>query len=769
MLRRLQLLGCFLFIYLVQISAQTGELPSNKQLRVMEEEGEFYFEEKKYDKALEYFLQLESADPNNSFYKLIIGICYSYSPDQKDKSIEYLEKVKEMDDEFNEINLYLGRAYLVNNKYPEAKESLELYLSNEAGSKELAEEAKQLISNSESAQVLTADSLKEIEITNMGTIINTTDDEYVPLITPDEYQLIYTYKGEKSKGGLMNDKGEPDNNGDYHEDVYISFKSPDDWMYDEDVWLEPKPIESINTEGHDACIALSIDGQTLFMYNNSEENGGDIYFSRLDGDEWGVPIPLPGEVNTKYWEGHMTIASDEKVMYFSSDRPGGLGGRDIYKAEKLANGEWGNVTNLGPTVNTSKNEDAPYLHLDKRTLYFSSEGFNSMGGYDVFYSEIDDGGEWTDPINMGCPINTTEDDKFYVVSADGLKGYYSSSHGVSRVGGTDIFVVTPDPAKMRNAPIAALIVGTVFADDVPTGSIIRVYNATNQETSGTFRSNSKTGDYRIALIPGSKYSIDVDVENFDTHTDEIDLVGLNQYIEVSNNIHVYSDEYIEANNIAPSDSTMQDALTTAVEESKKVEVAVAPVVVPDIEKKEDEVTVFEAEEPTKVEQETENATVVVVPPIGNKDDEEPVEETVKEPVAVATTSNDPCNEEFVDMSGLIGLDLNVRKNYEKLLGLVGNYCADDLQFKVQIGAYRFPKNFKYTKWDNLGPTDVTDYPDGITRFTKGEFVTLQNAEELRQKAIAAGVKDAWVIPFFDGERIFMEDLIKVNFYNRSVN
>ena len=184
-------------------------------------------------------------------------------------------------------------------------------------------------------------------------------------------------------------------------------------MYDEDIWLEPKPIESINTESHDACIALSIDGQTLFMYNNSEENGGDIYYSRLDGDEWGVPVPLPGEVNTKYWEGHMTISSDEKVMYFSSDRPGGLGGRDIYKAEKLANGEWGNVTNLGPTINTSKNEDAPYLHLDKRTLYFSSEGFNSMGGYDVFYSEIDNG-EWTEPINMGCPINTTENDKFYV-------------------------------------------------------------------------------------------------------------------------------------------------------------------------------------------------------------------------------------------------------------------------------------------------------------------------------------------------------------------
>ena len=179
-------------------------------------------------------------------------------------------------------------------------------------------------------------------------------------------------------GGRLNDKHEPDPEGDYYEDIFMTLKSPDDWMYDEDIWLEPTGIDQINTDLDDACIALSADGQTLFMYKYTQETGGDILYSHLDGDTWGAPTPLKGEVNTKHWEGSVTIASDGQVLYFSSDKPGGEGGRDLYRAELMEDSTWGNVTNLGPVINTPLNDDSPFLHLDRKTLYFSSQGHNSI-------------------------------------------------------------------------------------------------------------------------------------------------------------------------------------------------------------------------------------------------------------------------------------------------------------------------------------------------------------------------------------------------------
>ena len=150
----------------------------------------------------------------------------------------------------------------------------------------------------------------------------------------------------------------------------------------------------------------------------------------------------------------------------------------------------------------------------------------------------------------------------------------------------------------------------------------------------------------------------------------------------------------------------------------------------------------------------------------------PIPGKEKETVVAAVPlpiEDDTCDSEFVDLTAFVGKDLNDVAVYNEFLKTVGNYCADELVFRVQIGAYRFPENFKYDHLTSLGSTDETDYPDGITRFTMGEFITLKSADDLRQKIIAAGQEDAWVVPFFDGNRMFMEELIKVNFYNRSIN
>jgi len=259
-----------------------------------------------------------------------------------------------------------------------------------------------------------------------------------------------------------------------------------------------------------------------------------------------------------------------------------------------------------------------------------------------------------------------------------------------------------------------LLVGVVFANDVPTGSEITVLDQTNDKTAGTFYSNSASGNYRIALLPGSKYSIKVSVPEFEEHVDEIDLETLKEYIEVSNNIYFYSNEFVAENEV---------------QENKPIE---------------------------EVKTQTLIAAAI------------PVKEKAKEKKVVPVPGS-PCDD-MVDLSAFIGKDLNKQKNYNKLLTAIGEYCADELEYRVQIGAYRFPQNFKYPYLSQFGEAEITDYPDGITRFTLGgSHTTLKAADEMRQKFRKAGQDDAWVIPFYDGQRIFMEDLIEVNFYKQEIN
>jgi len=225
-------------------------------------------------------------------------------------------------------------------------------------------------------------------------------------------------------------------------------------------WSEPESIgNNINSEGHDAAIALSVDGQTLFIYKSENNNNGDIYVSKLKGKDWSKPEPLKGDVNKKdSWEGSVSLSANGKVLYFASDRTGGLGGRDLYKAELQKDDTWGNVQNLGAKINTNFNDDAPFIHPDNKTFYYSSEGHTSIGGYDIFYSKFDEYGSFESPINMGYPINTINDDRYFVLAADGKTGYYSGG-GEKSIGEQDIFRILTGKVEK---PVLALLLGKVY-------------------------------------------------------------------------------------------------------------------------------------------------------------------------------------------------------------------------------------------------------------------------------------------------------------------
>lgn len=382
---------------------------------------------KHYDKgeinlALQYFLEAEKLEPGSVELNLHIGRAYLLS-DFKHYALPYLIKVFKIAPTLEpDIRYFLGLACQYNYQFEEAIEHYEAYAKvRKANKHNLQLKIKQCVRG---------DSLIRypvmVDIENLGDVINSKDHDYAPIITPDQSVLVFTSRREGSTGG----KKTKDN--EYYEDIYISYRRGEKWT-------PPKQIsKNINYDYHDAAAAISADGKELFLY--FEENGGDLYRSVFDGRDWSEPEPLPEPINTLYWETSISISADGKRIYFASDRPGGFGNLDIYTCEKLPNGSWSNPVNLGPTINTEGFEDSPYIHIDGKTLYFSSDGHLGLGGYDVFRSERS-ADQWQQPINMGYPINTPDDNFHFIMAENRTHAYYTSIQE-GGVGKADIYRIT---------------------------------------------------------------------------------------------------------------------------------------------------------------------------------------------------------------------------------------------------------------------------------------------------------------------------------------
>jgi Tol biopolymer transport system component len=178
--------------------------------------------------------------------------------------------------------------------------------------------------------------------------------------------------------------------------------------------------------GNDLAVSLSHDGQILFTYQDSPEGNGDLLISYLKDSVYSQPKKLTGEINTYAWEGSCSLSPDGKILYFSSNREGGYGGKDIYRAKLLSDSTWGNIINLGDSINTPYDEDAPFIHADGRTLFYSSNGLKSSGGYDIFRSLMENDSTFKKTENLGYPINSPVDDIYFSLTANGNKAYYSA-------------------------------------------------------------------------------------------------------------------------------------------------------------------------------------------------------------------------------------------------------------------------------------------------------------------------------------------------------
>jgi len=513
-----------------------------------------------FNGALNLYLDAIKLDPENADLNFNIGVCYLRSI-HKTKAIPYIEKALKGDSEINpEARFLLGRTYHWDMKFNKAIKEFQKYKAG-LSKKELKKKEvlrwlaifvadRRIEQRSEYVIVAGLDKIidkrireceiakemiknpEDVTIENIGRSINSPFPDYAPVISADESVMYFTSR----RRGTVGEERDPFD-GKFYEDIYVSYNENGKWSKAENVGT------TVNTKNHDSGIGLSADGQTMFTY--SYEGRGDIYISKLRGKDWSRPKSISKKINTpNYAERSIALSGDERMMIFVSDKEGGNGGRDIYKSMKDDKGRWGDPENIGPVINTEFDEDGVFFHPDGKTFYFSSKGHKSMGGYDIFKTTYDDG-KWSKPENMGYPINTVNDDIFFVVAANGERAYYSAERSDSK-GAQDIYVINlkkPEPEEVETEePINPLtLLKGVITDALtkkPLEAVIQLVDNEANEEIAEFTSNSYSGKYLVTLPSGKNYGIAVEKQGYMFHSENFDIPASSDYQEIIKNIEL---------------------------------------------------------------------------------------------------------------------------------------------------------------------------------------------------------------------------------------
>ncbi len=464
-----------------------------------------------YLQAMPLVEELHALDSSIANLNYMLGLCHLNGSKNYDKAIYYLEKAsKDVSKDFRETDwkerkapgityLYLGRAYHYLNQFERAVSNYYNYRSFiDVADIETYNKVRMVIKHAENAMELVQTPVKASMI-NLGPTINSSYPEYTPVISADGQSLIFTAR---RPGGSRDVK---DKDGLYFEDIYVSVRQATG------IWGRPQLLGGgITSSGHQAAIGVSPDGQTLFIYKDDNGNG-EIYQSELKDNVWTVPVKMGSDINTTSWETHATVSPDGELLIFTSNRPGGFGGRDLWYCNRLPDGSWGLAQNMGGVINTQYDEESPFLGFDGGTLFFSSQGHTSMGGFDIFRSELENG-TWQEVKNLGFPINTSEDDIFFVLAADGRTAYLSSRRE-GGYGDTDIYSLQ---IEQRQTESKAVIQGDIR---VPNNDFVRlkptvtVKDIAGKEI-GAYRPNPNTGRFVLIVNPVESYNLTFAAEGF---------------------------------------------------------------------------------------------------------------------------------------------------------------------------------------------------------------------------------------------------------------
>ncbi|MCB9225205.1 MAG: OmpA family protein [Crocinitomicaceae bacterium] len=484
-------------------TAYSQEKPA--QIKKYVKKGRKAYAKGEYWKAKSYYDKVTASSTTKPQYWLEAGMVYYESEVEREKSLALFDKALEYSadegDTLPEIFYYKAKAHHFNGEFEKAIENYNIFLNNVKNNKKGIELRQEVIREIEicnnGVDLRNKEADRYTEITNMGPKVNTEYPEYAPVVTNTEDLLLFCSRRPPGRKQNMD--------GLYYEDIFYTKKSGDQWGLSDVIDKSSGYLDKEINEGkqHEAPISLSPDGKTLYIYKKNS-----IWKSELDDKgKWSIPMRMNQNVNIGEHNPSVFITEDGNEMFIvSKGAAGGMGGRDIYYTKMKEDGGWEKPVNLGGIVNTKFDEDAPFLSADGKTLYFASTGHNSMGGYDIFKTTRDDQGNWSEPINIGAPINSAGNDIYYVENAEGTLAYYASMRPGS-FGYLDLYTAN---FECKNIPTTEVKGYAIFAENhLPVNGVIKVTNKETGEEAGTYQIDPKTGRYTMVLKPEATYYLEL--------------------------------------------------------------------------------------------------------------------------------------------------------------------------------------------------------------------------------------------------------------------
>lgn len=459
-------------------------------------------ENNKFDNAISYFLQAIYLDTNYVDAYLSLAGVYGQSK-KSDLAVEYYEKAIRKDTAATKVfklTLAINLAGMGN--FHRALDVVNEYLSNPKlgeASRKAGEYRKRCFEFAIEQEKKNTG--RQFTPKNVGDKVNSPVSEYFPSLSIDGKELFFT---RKVRG--------------YDEDFFSAKKGNDDWN-------NSAPLGgNVNTDENEGAQMISQDGEWLvFAANNRRDGWGgfDIYISYLTPKGWSEPINLGGKINSEQWESQPCLSPDKRDLYFASKRQGGYGGSDIYVSHLQTDGTWSTPENLGQTINTSSDEQCPFIHADNQTLFFTSNGLLGYGGTDLFYSRKGPKAAWSVPENLGYPLNTIYDEGTLFIAADAKTAYYASDRSEGK-GAMDIYSFEL-PENIR--PNKTLWVkGKVFDQKTTKGlpSSVELIDLGTKQLISQVQTDER-GNYLITLPVGKDYAFSVNRKGYLFYSDNFFL------------------------------------------------------------------------------------------------------------------------------------------------------------------------------------------------------------------------------------------------------
>jgi hypothetical protein len=511
-MKRIFNLAFLLLLVTTASMAQTVVDKTGDELKLFQAQQAFYGGD--YVKAVNLYKEVLANKPNDAEVIFHIGECY-FMMREPEKALPEFEKAKSINENAHpDLRYYIGRCYQAQGKLDDAMAEYTAAKNANAANPARTKDIDYYFAQCQTAKSMMA-TPKAVTVTNLGPQVNSPYDDKRPTFSSDMKTMIFTSRRPDGMNANQDHQGD----GGYYEDIYICT-----WDSAKMTWSEAELLKgAVNTDGHDACCSISPDGKQLFLYINNDQDaiGGDVYVSKKStSGKWGTPKNLGKGVNTSYFEDGAVLSPDGNTLYFMSERgqdlpwkgQKGFGRSDIWMSKKEG-GKWAEPVNLGGTINTDMDEGGIYPAPDGKTLYFCSNGHNSMGGYDIFMSRFDNN-QWSTPINMGYPINTIANERMFILTADGRTAYVDSD----RDGGTglrDIWMIDMSQlvAKPRTGPYMSLLTGSIYdGNGKPVAAELGIYDANGTKIQTV--TSSAQGNYQVSLEGDKTYEVRIEMPGY---------------------------------------------------------------------------------------------------------------------------------------------------------------------------------------------------------------------------------------------------------------